>query len=231
MSSTIFIDPYDTTRGPSRAAPPSRPPTLARIPGRRPRQPLRLPHRPRQRPPVQARSPRRLRMPASTFDNAGNRHRRLLRQRHRAPSSSSAPEPRHRRRARGAWKRHAQRRKQEREQAHRAFLREPATPHARGSATSTTTGQMPTVSEAARLLLDHHCTIENRRRPPRRPDPRAVRPARALHLEALKHVIRAARVLDAAGHVVLDELAKTKQTKRLDERLPDKHAAAFGGIA
>ena len=90
---------------------------------------------------------------------------------------------------------------------------------------------MPTVSEAARLLLDHGCALENREGALIIEVPEQFDPHGPLHLEAMKHVVRAARVLDAAGPVVLDELAKPKQTKRLDERLPDRHAAAFGGVA
>jgi hypothetical protein len=90
---------------------------------------------------------------------------------------------------------------------------------------------MPTVREAARLLLDHGCRIENHDGHLVVQIPEQLDPNGNHHLEAMKHIIRAARVLDAAGPVVLDELAKTKQTKRLDERLPDKHAGAFGGVA
>ena len=91
--------------------------------------------------------------------------------------------------------------------------------------------QMPTVREAARLILDHGCTLQNQDGHLLVEIPDQLDPNGNLHLEAMKHVVRAARVLDAAGSVVLDELAKSKQTKRLDERLPDRHAAAFGGVA
>ena len=80
--------------------------------------------------------------------------------------------------------------------------------------------QMPTVREAARLLLDHGCTLENQDGHLLVQIPEQLDPNGNLHLEAMKHIIRAARVLDAAGPVVLDELAKPKQPKRLDERLP-----------
>jgi hypothetical protein len=89
---------------------------------------------------------------------------------------------------------------------------------------------MPTVREAARLLLDHGCTIEHQNGHLVVEIPEQLHPSGDLHVEALKHVVRAARVLDAAGQVVLDAIEKGGKTP-LTDRLPDRHAAAFGGTA
>ena len=125
-------------------------------------------------------------------------------------SSSSGPRtpaqsPGSRRRKRRARTRNAS--------ASRRTARSSPSSHARrsGSATSTTTGRCRPSAKQPRLLLDHGCTIENQEGHLVVQDPRKLDPNGDLHVEAMKQVVRAARVLDAAGSVVLEELEKTKR--------------------
>ena len=102
-----------------------------------------------------------------------------------------APSPNSRR-----WKR-PRRQKQERERRTPASS---ASSHAArcGSATSTTTRRCrPSAKPPGSCSTTAH--DRDRRTGASGPDPRAVRPGGQLHVEAMRAVIRAARVLDAAG--------------------------------
>ena len=85
---------------------------------------------------------------------------------------------------------------------------------------------MQTIRESAKLLLDYGCELQSQAGHLFAQIPELLNPDGNLHLEAMQYVARAARVLDAAGHVVLDAIEKGGKTP-----LPDRHAAAFGGIA
>jgi hypothetical protein len=117
----------------------------------------------------------------------------------------------------------------EREQAHNRFLRDQPKRTLR-LCDLDSDWATPTLRAAAKLLLDHGCTLEARDGHLHVQIPEQLDPNGSLHAEALRNVTRAARVLDAAGAVVLDELGR-KSSKRVDERLPDRHAGAFGGLA
>jgi hypothetical protein len=119
----------------------------------------------------------------------------------------------------------------ERGRAHSEFVRDQPKRTLRLSDIDPDGHKMLTIRESATLLLDHGCKLYSEAGHFVVEIPEMLNPDGNLHLEAMQNVARAARVLRAAGPMVLDELEKPKQTTPLDERLPDRHAAAFGGLA
>ena len=207
VSSTIYMDPGDTIEARHEQRRQAARQRWPELPGRRPRNPLRLHRRPRQRPTVQARR-HVVFAQGVALRQRGEGHRRLLQHRHRTRLLRADREPRHRRRTRRTGSGTRTPGTRTRTGAPR-LRRQPATPHP-GLCDFNNDWQMPTVREAARLILDHGCTLQNQDGHLLVEIPDQLDPNGNLHLEAMKHVVRAARVLDAAGSVVLDELAKVE---------------------